>query len=61
MDPAAGLVPQPGDVVFFSAEEHVAVSLGRTWAGAPVDRFMSLWHHNNRTMADIELDDFPPP
>jgi len=22
---------------------------------------MSLWHHNNRTMADIELDDFPPP
>jgi hypothetical protein len=44
--PEAGLIPREGDIVFWDGLQHVAISLGRTWAsGEPDDRVMSLWHN----------------
>lgn len=54
-EPKAGLIPREGDIVFWDGLQHVAVSLGRTWAsGASEGRVMSLWH-NPFELTDIQV------
>jgi hypothetical protein len=58
--PQAGLIPREGDILFWERDNHVAISLGRTWVGGqPEDRIMSLWHHNGGRFAILTLDDMP--
>jgi len=59
-EPRAGLVPRVGEILFWERDQHVAISLGRTWVnGQPQDRMMSLWQHNGGRFARLTLDDMP--
>jgi hypothetical protein len=59
-EPRAGLIPREGDVLYWDRDNHVAISLGRTWnSGQPTDHIMSLWHHNGASFARITLEDMP--
>lgn len=59
-EPRAALIPREGDILFWDRDQHVAISLGRTWdGGQPEDRMMSLWHHNQGTFARLTLEDMP--
>jgi len=58
--PSVGLVPYEGDIVYWSRDEHVAISLGRRWVnGRAEDRLMSHWHNNNGTFSELTLEDLP--
>jgi hypothetical protein len=58
--PEAGLVPHPGDVLFWDQTEHIAIALGRRWVnGSPEDHIMSHWHNNGGTFSALTLEDLP--
>lgn len=61
-NPRAELVPQVGDILFWGRDEHVAISLGRSWAKGhqPDDTMMSLWKHNGGRFAKLSLGDLSP-
>ena len=59
-DPRAGFIPQPGDILFWHCDKHVAISLGRTWAdGVPEDRILSLWLHAGGRFAQLTVGEMP--
>jgi hypothetical protein len=61
--PDAGLFPRRGDILFLG-EDHVAVSLGRSWnenlshlGHSAMDHMMSLWKHNGGKFAHLCIAD----
>jgi hypothetical protein len=59
--PAAGLVPEKGDILFWNRHDHVAVSLGRTFVdGSAKDEMMSVWTHNFGKFSRLDLEEMPP-
>jgi hypothetical protein len=61
-EPEAGLVPAMGEILFWDRDNHVAISLGRTWVnGVAKDYIMSHWRHpydgfNRITLKDLRSD-----
>ena len=62
--PQAGLIPQRGDLLFWGRNEHVGISLGRSWErprpndpDPPYDYAMSLWVHNGGTFSRQPIEE----